>query len=105
MVVADDDYSRMSEPVSNSGELASSTTNSQVRFPRNAQPISVINGTPSAVPSNGTTAAAFILSDPSRATATSTFIQPRATLYGSLSNGTSGGNFILVSPFIDVSRA
>lgn len=71
--------------------------------------ISIANGTSS---TSGSGATAIILPDPITGCvshSTATFIHsngfPSTTaLYGSLSNGTSGGNFILVSPFIEMAR-
>lgn len=93
---------------SNSGGScnANSVNPGQAVFPESTS-ISIINGTSSTSVSGATaTATAFILPDalPMLGTPTNVRFDSAATLYGSLSNGTSGGNFILVSPFIDVTR-
>lgn len=99
------------ESIRNGASESDATTS--LLFPQNSS-IQILNG-PSSTTGSGATAAAFILpAEPLASTATPTataaafihhFDSTRATLYGSLSNGTSGGNFILVSPFIDVTRA
>lgn len=120
-------FEQTSGPTTSNNDQASLATNvscpdasltNPLIFSPNAS-ISILNGTSSTTGSGATTtAAAFILPDtiPSvmtTGTAAPTFIHhsnvmfdstTAATLYGSLSNGTSGGNFILVSPFIDVTR-
>lgn len=77
----------------------------QLIFPENSS-ISIISGTSSTSVSGATaTATAFILPDavPVSLPSNGRFDSP-TTLFGSMSNGTSGSSFFVISPFIDNTR-